>query len=199
MYKGSYGYIRSRRRSSIIRTAVFAGFSLAVFLTGLFIVGNTRNFLSIVAALGAIPTGLSAVNMILFIKAVPLSREAYEKISAHEGSLLVLYELIMTSYEKNWNIGAACILEKNAVFYTEDKNTDVRACADHIRKYLAAQDYNEHVVKVYAPGELDAFTARLDQLEKLRATLKLDPKAAEDAWQPGTTQTPVGIIRSISL
>ncbi|MCR5178910.1 MAG: hypothetical protein K6C95_08010 [Lachnospiraceae bacterium] len=199
MYKGDYGYIRSRRRSSVIRTAVIAGFSLAIFLTGLIIVGNTKNLLSVIAALGAIPTGLSAVNMILFLKAMPLGKEAYEKIKAHEGSLLVLYELIMTSYDKNWNIGAACVLEKNAIFYTEDKNADVAACAAHIKQYLEAQGYGGHVVKVYAPGELDAFVSRLDQLEKLRATLKIDPRAIEDAWQPGTTQTPFGIIRSISL
>ena len=67
--KGCYGNIRSRRKSAILRTAVLAGFSLGIFLLGLLLFHSGRNLLSVIAALGAIPTGLSAVNMILFLKA----------------------------------------------------------------------------------------------------------------------------------
>ena len=47
--------------------------------------------------------------------------------------------------------------------------------------------------------DIDKFCDRLQQLEKLRQDRKIDPKAIEDAWVPGTVQTPAGILLSISL
>ncbi len=195
--KGDYGNIRSRRRSAILRTAVLAGFSLAIFLIGFFLYHTNRNLMSVIAAIGAIPTGLSAVNMILFIKAKPLSQEAYDTIEAHRGKLLIRYELEMTSYDRTWHIGAATALQKNICLFTEDKTADLNACEKHIREQLSIGGYPDATVKVF--GDLAQFTQRLNQLEKLRDTMHVDPAATEAAWQPGTTQTPAGILMSISL
>ncbi|MBR5115720.1 MAG: hypothetical protein IK096_01515 [Lachnospiraceae bacterium] len=195
--KGIYGNIRSRRRSAVIRTAVLAGFSVGLFLLGLFLYHSNKNLLSVIAALGAIPSGLSAVNMILFLKAKPLSKEAYETIEQHRGKLLIRYELEMTSYDRTWHIGAACALQKNICLFTEEAGADLNACEKHIREQLKIGGYEDVTVKVF--GDLSGFCQRLDQLEKLRDTMHLNPAAIEDAWQPGTTQTPAGILLSISL
>jgi len=195
--KGCYGNIRSRRKSAILRTAVLAGFSLGIFLLGLLLFHSGRNLLSVIAALGAIPTGLSAVNMILFLKARPLSREAYEAIERHRGRLLIRYEMEMTSYDRTWHIGASCVLNKNVCLFTEETDADLNACEKHVREQLSIGGYEDLTVKVFS--DLSQFTARLDQLEKLRDTMHADPAAIEAAWQPGTTKTPAGILMSISL
>ncbi len=199
MGKGSYGNIRSRRRSALIRTAILAGISFGIFLVGLILTGRNRNVFSIIAALGAIPTALSTVNLILFIKARPLSPEAHSQIEAHRGGLLIRYELEMTSYDKNWHIGAACVLDKCVCCFTEDEKADLQACEKHLREQLAIGGYEDLTVKVFGPKEREGFCTRLDQLEKLRETRRLDPAAIENAWQPGTRQTPAGILLSISL
>ena len=197
--KGSYGNIRSRRKRAIYRSLFFAGFSLAVFLTGLFLTHTTRNFLSIVAAIGAIPTALSVVNLVLFIKAKSLPQEAYEEIERHRGGLLIRYELEMTSYERTYHISAACVMDKSAAFYTADENADTDACTAHIKEQLSLGGYPDMAVVVFKSTQLAEFCERLDQLEKLRAVRHINPAAIEDAWQPGTTQTPAGILLSISL
>lgn len=199
MTKGSFGYILSRRRSAVIRSLILAGISIGIFFVGLLLSGcEKRNLFSIIAALGAIPTGLSVVNLILFIKAKPLSKEAHDEIEAHRAGLLIRYELEMTSYERTYHIGAACVLEKNAIFYTESADP-ADPCEKHIREQLSLGGYPDMTVKVYTAKERKAFLERLDQLEKLRQTRNLHPAAIEDAWQPGTTQTPAGILMSISL
>ncbi|MCR5674430.1 MAG: hypothetical protein K6G16_01845 [Lachnospiraceae bacterium] len=200
MAKGAYGYLASRRKNAVLRTLTLAGISVGIFILGLVLNGGERrNLFSIIAALGAIPTALSLVNLILFLKARPLSPEAHEEIERHRGGLLIRYELEMTSYERTWHISAACVMDRNAVFYTEEQGADTAACEKHIREQLALGGYEDHTVKVFGAGERAAFCARLDQLEKLRAARNINPAAIEAAWQPGTTQTPAGILLSISL
>ena len=199
MPKGSYGYINSRRKRSLIQTLVLTGISLAFFTAGYLITKTPRNLFSIIAAIGAIPVGLSVVNLILILKARPLSAEAHDEIEAHKGGLLIRYELEMTSYERTWHIGAATVLEKNVILYTEEAEADTAACEKHIREQLAPSGYGDYTIKVYPPKEFRAFLSRLDQLENLRRVKGVDPAAIEDSWQVGTTQTPAGILLSISL
>ena len=62
---------------------------------------------------------------------------------------------------------------------------------------MAQGGYSSYSIKVF--DKLDGFCSRLDQLEKLRIEKNIDPQAIEDAWIPGTAQTPAGILLSISL
>lgn len=199
MSKGDFGYIRSRRKSAVLRTAVLAGFSVGIFLAGYLYYGTNKNLFSFIAVIGAIPTGLSAVNMILYLRAKPFPEELYAKIEQHRAGLLIRYELVMTSYERTYQIGAACVQSKNVCLFTADEKADTTACEQHIREQLKIGGYEDLTVKVFGASELPAFTARLDQLEKLRNAENIDPYAVEAAWQPGTTQTPAGILLSISL
>jgi hypothetical protein len=195
--KGERGYILYERKLSIIRTVISLAVVAVLFFTGLIISGTNKNIFSIVAAVGCLPTGWSAVNMIMYLRAGTLSDAAYAEIQKHTGELNVLYELYMTSQKSNFNLSAVTVLEKNIIGYSEDEELDVHDCEEHIRLQISQSGYHDHTIKIFK--KLPEFTGRLDELEKLRALHGLDPKAVEAAWVPGTIQTVSGILKSVSL
>ena len=197
VYKGEFGYIRYQRKLSIIRTAICLGFTVLIFVIGLIMYHSQKNAFSIFAALGCLPTGWSAVNMIMLIKSHFCSDEDYRRICEHKGKLLIHYDQIITSYDKNYNINASTVLDKNICCYSADKNIDVIDCEKHIKKMMAQSGYSSYSIKIFI--DIDKFCERLEQLEKLRSDKKIDPFAIEDAWTPGTVETPARVLMSISL
>ena len=196
-YKGEFGYIKYRKKIATIRTIACLAASVAIFVIGLVINGTQKNVFSIIAALGCLPTGWSAVNMIMFMKAKACSDSDHEEIERHRGGLLIHYDHVITSYEKNYNVSASTVLDKNICCYTADDSIDTGDIEKHIKKMMAQGGYSNFSIKVF--DKLDAFCTRLDQLDKLRADKNIDPKAIEDAWVPGTAETPASILLSISL
>lgn len=195
--KGSFGYIEYNRKFACIRTIVALGICLIIFVTGLIMYHSNKSVFSIIAALGCLPSGLSAVNFIMYMKALPCSKKAYDVIESHRKGLLIRYDLEMTSYEENYSIAAATVLDKNVVCFTEKKDLDVINCEKHIRNQIAQSGYSSYTVKVFK--DLDAFCTRLDQLEQIRSSKNIDPVAIEDAWVPGTVETCALVLLSISL
>ena len=197
VYKGEFGYIGYRRKVATIRTAICLAIAVGLFVTGLIISGSQKNLLSIIAALCCLPAGLSAVNMIMFLRSNPCSDSDHEKILKHCGDLLIHYDHVITSYDKNFNVHASTVLDRNICFYTADDSYDAGDLEKHVRKMMAQNGYNDYSIKLFT--NIDKYCDRLVQLEKLRADRNIDPAAIEDAWVPGTLQTPASILLSISL
>ncbi len=197
VYKGEFGYIAYRKKVAIIRTAICLIVVVGLYLFGLITSGSQKNVFSIVAALGCLPTGWSGVNLVMLLKAGFCSDADHEKIEAHRGGLLIHYDHVITSYEKNYNVNASTVLDKNICCYSSDKNMEIADCEKHIRKMIAQSGYSSYSIKIFT--DIDKFCERLDQLEKLRAEKNIDPVAIEDAWVAGTVQTPAAVLMSISL
>ena len=197
VYKGDFGYIKHSRKKAIIRTALSLLVTVFIFVIGLLMYHSQKSVFSIIAALGCLPTGWSAVNLIMLLKAKPCSAEDYEIIKKHAGGLLIHYDHIITSYDKNYYVNASTVLDKNVICYTADKNLELSDCEKHIKKMMAPSGYSSYSIKIF--DDIDKFCDRLDQLEKLRADKNIDPKSIEDSWVPGTVQTPASVLLSISL
>jgi len=197
VYKGDFGYIKYKKNTAILRTVICLIITVGIYVAGLLIYKSQKNFLSIIAALGCLPTGWSAVNMIMFIKGKECPKADRDKIEACRGGLLIHYDHVMTSYDKNFCIYASTVLDKNICCYSSDEDLDVIDCEKHIKKMIASSGYSNHSIKIFT--DIDKFCDRLMQLEKLRADKGIDPEAIENSWIPGTTQTPASILMSISL
>ena len=197
IYKGEYGYIPYRKKVAIIRTVVCLAFTLAIYMAGMIMYHSPKSGFSIIAALGCLPTGWSAVNLIMFLKAKGCRQEEYSKITSSCGDLLIHYDHIITSYDKNYYIAASTVLNKNICCYTWDDDMDISDCEKHIKKMMAPNGYSDYSIKIFT--DIDKFCERLRELEKLRSERNIDPKAIEDAWIPGTVQTAASTLLSISL
>ena len=196
-FKGDFGYIRYRRQIGLLRTGLFLLVVLALFLSGLFSFGSSKNYLSIIAALLCLPAGWSAVNFIMFLRAKGCSDSSFRKIEEIKGGLLVRYDEVITSYDKNFNVAASTVLDKNICCYVEDDSFDLLDLEKHIKKMMAQNGYGSYSVKAF--NKLDDFCNRLSQLERIRQDKNIDPEAIEDAWVPGTQETAASVLLSISL
>lgn len=195
--KGEFGHISYQRKVAIIRSIIMGIITVGLFLTGLLLTKTNKNIFSIVAALGCLPLGWSVINLIMFMRAIPLTKESLDKIEQHAGELNMIYDLVLTSEKSTYNVGAITVLEKNIAGFTEDKNMDIKDCQDHIKNQISLSKYHDYSIRIFT--NVDDYCKRLDELEKLRASHGVDPKAVEEAWAPGTVQTVSGVLKSISL
>ena len=195
--KGCFGYIDSARKAAMLRTAVAFLLCAGTFLAGRIITGTNRNVCSIVAALLCLPFGVFAVNLVMFLRARPCSKEAYEKIEAARGLLLVLYDLTLTGRDVDFSVASAVALEKKVLCYTEDNKTDETLFKNHVREQMALSDYRELQITLYR--DVTAYCEALRELDDIRAAQDIDMQAEEDNWKAGTVQTMTGILKSISL
>ncbi len=198
IYKGEYGYILGRRKRGLLISIISLCLTIFIYLVGYFMNGgNNQNVFSIIAALGCLPTGWAVVNTVMFYRALPCSENVYKEIQQHKGQLVLLYDLELTSEKTNFSIAACTELEHNVICFTERQELDERDCEAHIKNQIAQSGYHDYTIKVF--HDLKKFCNRLDELEQMRQSHNLDPQAKEDAWVPGTTQTVLGIMQSISL
>ena len=68
--KGCYGYMDYQKKVTILRTVLFFAVSIGIYGMGISSPGNNKNLLTVVAVLGLLPSCKSAINMIMFLKAL---------------------------------------------------------------------------------------------------------------------------------
>ena len=165
VYKGGYGYIEYQKKFSIARTILFFAISLAVYGIGYFTTGSSKNLLTVVAVLGCLPSCKSAVNVVMFLRAVGCSASAHEKISEYDDKLTGFYDMYFTSYQKNFPISHMVLKGNMICAYAEDKNCDCNAGEKHIEQMLKQDGYKNMTVKIF--DNLNKYIDRLSQLTEL--------------------------------
>lgn len=163
--KGQYGYLAFGTKFSALRTLLYYGVSAAIFIMGWISTGEKLNLLTVVAVLGILPASKSLVNMIMFLRNKGCSKESYEQIQASGGSLLLLYDLAMTTYDKTYRIASLAIAGHTICGYTEDGHCDENAAQKHIEDTLKMDGHKNYTVKIF--HDLAKYRARLEQLNSL--------------------------------
>ncbi len=165
--KGEYGYINNQRKKVIIRTIFMFGISLALFLIGIWSTGDKKNLLTVVAVLGCLPASKSAVNMIMFLRAKGCSEGVKERIEKSCKSLPQLFDMLFTSYEKNYRISHMIVKGKVVCGYTEDEKCDCTACEKHLDALLKQGGCKGATIKIY--DDLENYCKGLENLEQQEA------------------------------
>lgn len=161
--KGKFGYTISHRKRQIIKMSLYIALALAVFLLGLIVTKTTKNVLSIVAIVGALPISKEMVGVIMSYKRKPMEKPVYDQISAKAGNLEQIYELLFTTQEKSYGVEAAIVEGRDVICYTVDPKCEVTVLQKHLLKMLDANGYKQNV-KVYT--DLKKFLDRVADLER---------------------------------
>ena len=114
------------------------------------------------------------------------TKSAMENIELHLGKLPGLYDLYLTTYNKDFQISHIVVSGLQVCGFTQTKNCDVRAAEQHIQTMLEHDGYVGYTVHIYK--SLDQYLDCLDALEQIR-----DPK--EHKSSKGVTD----LLLSISL
>lgn len=164
-YKGRYGYIDTQKKYEILRTIIYYGISLALFFAGYISTGTKNNLLTIVAVLGCLPASKSLISVIMFLKFHSMDSNEHQKICNKTGDLHVLYDLVFTTYDKNYVVDSLTISGKNICGYSSNEKTDVKKCEEHLLTMLTQDGFKDCTVKIYTV--LDKYLVRLEQLNEI--------------------------------
>lgn len=169
-YKGTRGYIKSQKKYEILRTIIYFAISLSLLLAGILTTKSRLNLLTVVAVLGCLPACKSMVGMIMFLRYKGCSEENANVIEEHNKELDGLYDLVFTSYDKNFEVAHITVKGNTICGYTEDTKFDEQAFYKHIDVILKADNFKETTVKIFK--DIKKYTERLEQLKDLSAEEK---------------------------
>ncbi len=161
-YKGTKNYINSQKKYEIIRTIIYFGISASLYIGGYVATKTNENLLTIVAVVGCLPASKSLIGAIMFLRYKSCSKEVCERLESIKYDLTELYDLVFTSYDKNFNIAHLVIAGNTICGYTESEKFDEKAFQTHITNILKLDGHKNASVKIFT--DLDKYMERIKQL-----------------------------------
>lgn len=189
--KGTKNYLDTQKKYEVIRTILYFAISISLFLAGHFQLGLDKekldapddpqaaqvqeenpggktkgvNLLQIVAVLGCLPASKSAVGAIMFLRFKSLGPHAAQAIEAHSEGLYCLYDMVFTSYKKNFAVNHLAVCGNTVCGFAEDGKFEENEFYGHIGNILKMDGHKNVSVKVFT--NLDKYTQRLEQMKSL--------------------------------
>lgn len=175
--KNTYGYIDSQKKYEIIRTLVYFGISISLFIAGYIATKSKMNVLTVVAILGCLPASKSLVSTIMFLRHKSCSKSVYDAVEPMHDKLKTLYDLVFTTEKVTYKVAHAAYKAKCLVLFSEEK-IDTNGLETHIEEYMRRAGIKGVNVKVYT--DLKKYAERLEQLNVLETE---ETKLGEDVMQ----------------
>lgn len=163
--KGTYGYLKIKRNTVLIRTIIYFALSLALLFAGIITTGSRKNLLTVVAVLGCLPACKSLVNLIMYFKASGCSEKTKNIVEKEEGSLVGMYDMYFTSYRKNFAVSHMVVEGKNICGFTESAACDTGSCEEHLTAMLKQGGHKDMTIKIFT--DINKYCERLKQLNAL--------------------------------
>lgn len=159
--KGSFGYTSNHKKRQAIKTLIFFSLPLALVAVGLFSTNEKVNLLTVIGMVGSLPACKELVNLIMFLPRKSMDPKLHETIHPHVESLEHVYELVLTTYEKNYPIDSLIVCGSYVVGYSAKADLDTKAAENHIRKILKDNGLKQNV-KIFT--DLKHYLDRVDTL-----------------------------------
>ena len=156
--KGDHGYTDAHKKAQIIKTFIFFLLPAVIFTVGYVTSGTRLNLFTVVAVVGCLPACKELVNVIVFCRRRSIPQDLYEELDRHTGGMEHAYELVLTTYEKNYPVHSLVIRGNEIAGYTTLKNTDLKPVEAHITKILKENGISGVHVHVFA--DLKAYLDR---------------------------------------
>lgn len=166
--KGSYGYITNHRLVAAVRTLLFFGVSIGLYVMGYVTTGSNKNLLTVVAVLGCLPACKSLVNLIIFLKASGCSETLKNTVCIYDKELTTFYDMYFTSYQKNFAISHMALKGNVLCGVTENGKCDCNGAEKHLEQMLLQEGIKNVTVKIYSDS--NKYIDRLSQIVALDTT-----------------------------
>ena len=183
--KGEFGYLKRERKRRIIIAAIMLGVPVFIFISMWIYLGTRNSIWTIIALVGSLPGCKAVVDVIMVYLARPVDPALYKKINAHQGELVMAYEMYMTFYEKKCAIDAIAVCGNTVVGYTSDPKDDTNFMAAEAQKLIRKNGYK---VDVKILSELRPFLERLDSMNEHRESLEEGLRFTPDERYPDFTR-----------
>ncbi len=183
-YKGTKHYLKVQKKYEVLRTALYFAISLSLFAAGWAATKTRLNLFAIVAALGCLPACKSLVGMIMFFKFRGCSPENAAVIEAHMEGLSGLFDMVFTSYEKNYNVAHMAVRGNAVCGFAQEEAFDEQAFYGHLDGILKLEHYRNVSIQIFQ--DISKYTERLEQMKSLQA-------------EEGVTEGVTCVLKSVAL
>ena len=163
--KGKRNYINSQKGYEILRTILYFAISLSLFAAGWIQTGSKENLLTIVAVLGCLPACKSVVDMIMFLRFQSCSPENADRIEEHNEGLAGMFDVVFTSYEKNYKIDHITVRGNTICGFSEKDKFEEQAFCNHLDSMLKKDNFKNTTIKIFI--DIQKYTDRLEQMKEL--------------------------------
>ncbi len=184
--KGCYGYFRQEKKRRLIITLILFAIPLLIFFTGLLYFKTRESLCTIIAVVGCIPACKSTVGLIMVCMQKSIPEKEYRAIREAAGELTMLYELYLTSNDKNGYVDAFAVCGNEVVGFSSDPKIDVRFTSDLVQRILVQNGYKVHV-KILK--DLGPYLDRLQSLQKNRESLEKNISFTPDERYPDLSRS----------
>lgn len=161
-HKGTRDYINSQKKYEVIRTIIYFFLPISLFIAGYVTTKTKVNLLTIVAVVGLLPASKSLVGMIMFLRYKSCSKEVCDRLAQLSYSLTELYDMVFTTYDKNFEVGHMIIAGNTICGYSEKKDFAEKDFQTHILQVLKMDGHKNVTVKIFT--DLDKYLERIEQL-----------------------------------
>jgi len=163
--KGKRNYLDTQKKYEVIRTVLYFAISLSLFVAGYVQTKERANLLTIVAVLGCLPASKSAVGAIMFLRFKSCREQAASEIEKHSQGLCCLYDMVFTSYKKNFQVAHMAVCGNTVCGFTEDEKFEENEFLKHIEGILKMDGHSGVSVKIFQ--SLPKYLERLEQMKQL--------------------------------
>lgn len=163
--KGQKNYLNVQKRYEVFRTVLYFGISVSLFAAGYLTTGEKTNLLTIVAVLGCLPASKSAVSAVMFLKYKSCSPETAEAVREYSQDLHCLYDMVFTSYKKNFSVAHLAVRGNTVCGFSENGSFEEEAFRSHVDNILKMDGHKDVTVKIFT--NLSKYTERLEQMKAL--------------------------------
>ena len=108
----------------------------------------------------------------MFLRYSSCSSHDADLIDGHKGALNSIYDLVFTSYQKNYVVDHLTVCGNNICGYYHGSNFPEKEFQAHMEGILRADGHKNYTIKIFQ--DIRKYTDRLEQLQELEA----DPKYA---------------------
>lgn len=161
-YKGTKNYINSQKKYEIIRTVIYFAISASLFIAGYVTTKTKMNYLTIVAVVGCLPACKSLISVIMFLRYKSASETFCNRLATQNHRFCELYDMVFTSYDKNFSVSHIIIAGNTVCGYTETNSFPEKEFQNHINSVLKMDGHKNITVKIFT--DMEKYLDRIVQL-----------------------------------
>lgn len=177
--KGDAGYIRMRKRNTLLKTILEFGIVIALLVLGILETGSRQNLLTVVAILGCLPAAKAMVELLMILPHHSVTEEMATEIDLTAELLTRVYDMVFTSEKVIMPVEALVISGNTICGYASRSKVDMNVIAKHLKHYLNANHFDKVSVKIF--DNYTQFVTRAEGMSNIAAIEKNDTKRHEEA------------------
>jgi len=175
--KGQPGYIKSKKRKSLLFASMEFAIVIILLVTGYVTTGSKKNIFTVIAILGCLPAAKMLVGYIVMIPYKSIASSMENEICEKAPYITKVFDLIITNKDKIMPVDALVITQTTICGYTSNKKTDTNRVSKDIKGILLEHKIEVGTVKVF--HEFKPFITRAEGLNAMKSVAQTDTSDIE--------------------